>query len=392
MRFLALLTALLLCFCSLAGAEDTQQTDFSDHGIVHSNLGQVNLRARPSASSARVALLENYDMARILEAVTGDDGKIWYHVEFESMEGYIHGDYFDVLTKQELSLRMGNAEDTVPSAFSYSAAEEAENLVQPAYPVPQYVSQLIFIAEKELGYTEEKSGVTKYGIWSGDSKAEWCAEYLCWATYQTDRQFATQLFNNIYPNYTGNNTGRDWFLKEGRYVARRGIVPGWGSQWFRGESTLMQENSYVPQPGDWMFLSTGAQGDTSHVAMVTHCTYNDDGTIQVHVLEGNNPSAVQRNTYPLDHWSILGYGTVHDVADITLKEGHKGKKVSALQQKLCEAGCFKQENITGTFGDITLQAVKAFQQQNGLASSGIATLETQLKLDQVIARKAAPAP
>ena len=392
MRVLAFFAALMILFAGIAFAEAPSQADFSDHGIVHSNLGQVNLREKPTASSARVDLLENYDMARILEAVTGDDGKIWYHVEFEGKEGYIHGDYFDVLTKQELALRQGTTENDEGASLAFSAGETPENLVPYAYPVPQYVNQLIFIAEKEVGYTEETNGMTKYGVWSGDSKAEWCAEYLCWATYQTDKQFATQLFNNIYPNYTGNNTGRDWFLKEGRYVARRGIVPGWGSQWFRGQSTLMQENSYVPQPGDWMFLATGAEGDTSHVAMVTHCTYMDDGTIQVHVLEGNNPSAVQRNTYPLTHWSILGYGTVHDVADITLKEGHKGKKVTALQQKLADAGYFRRENITGTFGDITLQAVKTFQQAQGLPVSGIATLETQLKLDQLLAPSPSPAP
>ena len=132
-----------------------------------------------------------------------------------------HVDHF---TFESFALRTGsNASGT--SAASYDADNIPEGQVPPAWPVPQYVQQLIFIAEKELGYTEEKSGVTKYGIWSGDSKAEWCAEYLCWCTYQTDRQFATQLFNRLYPNYTGNNTGRDWFLQQGRYVARRGMVP-----------------------------------------------------------------------------------------------------------------------------------------------------------------------
>lgn len=393
MRLISLFLALFLCFCGTAYAETAApEADFSDWGIVHSNLGQVNLRAKASASSARVALLQNYDMAHILGAENGDDGKIWYHVEYDGREGYIHGDYFDVLTKEEYALRTGiGTEENAPS-LSWSESETPENLVPPAYPVPHYVNQLLFIAEKEVGYTEESSGVTKYGIWSGDSKAEWCAEYLCWCTYQTDRQFATQLFNNIYPNYTGNNTGRDWFLQQGRYVSRRGMVPGWGSQWFKGESTLMEANSYIPQPGDWLFLATGAEGDTSHVAMVTHCTYNDDGTVKVHVLEGNNPSAVQKNTYALDYWAILGYGTVHDVANITLKEGNKGEKVRALQTLLCSAGYFREQNITGTFGDITLQAVKQFQQAQGLVVTGIADLNTQLLLEEMAKTSATPAP
>lgn len=388
MRFLSILLALLL-LCGGVLAETTP-SDFSDHGIVQSNLGQVNLREKPSAQSARVHLLQNYDMARILGTEKGDDGKLWYHVDFEGQEGYIHGDYFIVLTVQELALR----QDTKDGQNENDAAAYTlpANAIVPAYPVPRYVSQLLFIAEKELGYKEETNGVTKYGIWSGDSKAEWCAEYLCWCTYQTDRQFSTQLFNKIYPNYSGNNTGRDWFLKEGRYVARKGIVPGWGSQWFKGESAVMQANAYVPQPGDWLFISTSSTGDTVHVAMVTHCTTDESGNVQVHVLEGNNPDKVQRNTYALDYWGILGYGTVHDVADITLKEGHKGRKVEALQQKLCQAGYFKSENVTGTYGSITLEAVKTFQRARGLQATGMATPETQWMLDAFLASQQSQSP
>ncbi len=387
MRFVAVLLALFMCFSSFALANNAAGQDFSDHGIVHSNLGQVNLRSKPSATSSRVTILHNYDVAQILEAVTGSDGKIWYHVEFEGREGYIHGDYFDVLTLEEWGLRQGNGDASTASL--YMTQDPPENLVPFAYPVPRYVSQLIFIAETELGYTEETNGVTKYGIWSGDSKAEWCAEYLCWCTYQTDRQFATQLFNQLYPNYSGNNTGRDWFLQKGRYVSRLGVVPGWGSQWFKDGSPVAA-NSYVPQPGDWMFFATGASGDTSHVAMVTHCTYDDDGGILVHVLEGNNPASVQRNTYPLSHWSILGYGTVNDVADIALKEGAKGQKVTALQQMLNRAGYLSDQHITGTFGEITLQAVKKFQQSQNLLVTGIATRETHLALQAIITASDAP--
>ena len=386
MRILCFLLAILLLFSGCVLAEDTAaapKEPMSEYGSVQSNLGQVNLRAKPSASSDRVRLLNNYDQARILDTVKGDDGKTWYYVDYNGQLGYIHGDYFQVLTQKEYALTQGGSQSFLAPGQQFFTYDE-ENVIPPAYEVPGYVNQLLFIAERELGYKEETSGVTKYGIWSGDSKAEWCAEYLCWSVYQTDKLYSTRLFNAIYPNYSGNNTGRDWFLEQGRYVARRGMVPGWGSQWYKGENTLMQENSYIPQPGDWIFLSTASTGDTIHVAMVTYCTYDDNGNVLVHVLEGNNPDKVQRNAYPLDYWAILGYGTVHDVADITLKEGHKGEKVRALQQKLCTAGFTQEQYVTGTYGEITVKSIKDFQAAMGLPATGIANQETQLRLDKYL--------
>lgn len=382
MRTLSFLLVMMMLF-SCCMAEETAKEPLSDYGFVKSNLGQVNLRAKASSSSERLRLLNNYDQAMILGSVQGDDGKTWYHVDYNGQQGYIHGDYFEVMTIREWALTQGGDQSFLSPGENYFTYDE-ENVLPPAYEVPGYVNQLLFIAEKELGYQEEANGVTKYGIWSGDSKAEWCAEYLCWCVYQTDKLYASKLFNTVYPNYSGNNTGRDWFLQKGRYVARRGLVPGWGSQWYKGESTVMPENSYIPQPGDWLFLSTASTGDTIHVAMVTHCTKDDAGQVLVHVLEGNNPSKVQRNAYPLNYWAILGYGTVHDVADITLKEGHKGEKVKVLQEMLCLAGFTQSQYITGTYGDITIEAVKNFQRTMGLNITGLANQETQLKLQAYV--------
>lgn len=55
-----------------------------------------------------------------------------------------------------------------------------DQMIDPAYPVPQYVHWLLDVARGELGYQEGSRGYTKYGEWSGDPYAEWCAEFLCW--------------------------------------------------------------------------------------------------------------------------------------------------------------------------------------------------------------------
>ncbi|NLD52599.1 MAG: CHAP domain-containing protein [Clostridiales bacterium] len=258
-------------------------------------------------------------------------------------------------------------------------------LIEPAYPVQERVQWVLDIAAEELGYTEQRGGVTKYGQWAGDPKAEWCAEFLCWVVDQADQRHGTRMLTTLFPRYGGTNTGRDWFLREGRYIARKGFVSDWGSQWYRGSSVTMERNSYIPQPGDWVFFSYGSTGDTSHVAMVESAWRQPDGQVLVQVLEGNNPSAVTRVRYPLDDWRIQGYGTVRDLADIVLRMGLRGKKVSGLQQRLVQVALLNQEDVTGHYSQRTSDAIKAFQQIAGYPTTGIANQKTQLALEEYAA-------
>ena len=163
-------------------------------------------------------------------------------------------------------------------------------------------------------------------------------------------------------------------------------LPTWGSQWFSGESQPMEKNGYIPLPGDWVFFSTNATGDTTHVAMVDYCSYDEFGDVQVHVIEGNNPSAVARNVYPINYWAILGYGTVYDLADVVMRFGNDGEKVKELQRELVQAGLMDAQYVTGRYGSITTQAIKDFQKMMGLNESGVANHETQLKLHDYIVK------
>jgi N-acetylmuramoyl-L-alanine amidase len=63
-----------------------------------------------------------------------------------------------------------------------------------------------------------------------------------------------------------------------------------------------------------------------------------------------------------------------------LKIGMSGAQVSQLQQSLKDKGYFNH-NVTGYFGNITKNAVIAFQQDNGLAVDGIAGPKTMSKLN-----------
>ena len=273
-----------------------------------------------------------------------------------------------------------------PEGGIYAASDAAdadedvpfEQRIDPG-PLPEYVSQLIAIAEGEIGYTEGSNNRSKYGEWSGDPNAAWCAEFVCWCVDQVDKQHGTGLLESIYPNYSGQNTGRDWFLKQGRFVYRKGTCPNWGSQWLKGSDHNLEKNEYIPRPGDLVFFSYNEAGDTEHVALVEYCAYDSEGNVIIHVIEGNNPSAVQRNRYRLSNSQVLGFGMPVDRVDTTIRYGNRSQKVLKLQQDLNFIGILEERHLTGTCGSNTKQAIIRFQSEfmSGKTPTGIADRETQ---------------
>ena len=118
-----------------------------------------------------------------------------------------------------------------------------------------------------------------------------------------------------------------------------------------------------------------------------YCTKDNSGAVQIHVIEGNNPVGVSRNVYPLSNTQILGFGTVHDLADITMRFGNSGEKVRQLQSSLAYLGYLDSKYITGAFGNATADAIRSFQQNHGLKSNSIANMSTQLALQEEVEKK-----
>lgn len=268
----------------------------------------------------------------------------------------------------------------------------AEGTISPGES-PEFVPPLLSIAEAELGYLEGGNNYSKYGEWSGDPNAAWCAEFICWCVDQLDQQQGTQLLTTIYPKYSGQNTGRDWFIKRGRFVYRKAVCPDWGYQWLKGSDRYLAKNEYIPRPGDLMFFSYNEAGDTEHVALVEYCTRDEYGQVMIHVIEGNNPDRVQRNTYPLDNSQVLGFGLCQDLADTVMRFGNEGDKVLVLQKNLHELGHLEERHITGVYGSNTKKAVMDFQDTLPQATSaGIADRITQQAIEQALYEKMLEAP
>ena len=267
------------------------------------------------------------------------------------------------------------------------AFSEPETRLEPVELVPDYVSWLLEIAGQEVGYREGEHGYSKYGEWAGDPYAQWCAEFLSWCVDQVDQRHGTHLLGQVYPLYSGQNTGRSWFIKAGRFIVRKGEVDGWGYEWLKGHTEYIRSGDYIPQPGDYVFFTWTSGVDTDHVALVEYCTINAEGSVRIHVIEGNNPVGVARNVYPLSNTQILGYGTVHDLADITMRFGNSGEKVRQLQESLSYLGFLESRFVTGDFGDATAAAVRSFQTAYTLRPTSIANIQTQLRLQAEVEKK-----
>ena len=250
---------------------------------------------------------------------------------------------------------------------------------------PAFVAQLLEVAIGELGYTEGPNNHSKYGEWSGDANAAWCAEFVCWCVDQVDQRYGTQLLDVVYPNYSGQNTGRDWFIARGRFVYRKGNCPDWGYQWLKGTDELLRKNDFIPRSGDLVFFSYNEAGDTEHVALIEYSARDSEGNVILHVIEGNNPSSVQRNRYSLNNSQVLGFGVCEDVVDTTMRGGNRGDKVLLLQQRLHQLGYLDEQHLTGAYGGNTKAAVAEFQRtMPDKTVTGIADMETQLAIDAAI--------
>ena len=78
---------------------------------------------------------------------------------------------------------------------------------------------------------------------------------------------------------------------------------------FQSKGIWVEDDAYVPQPGDYIFYDwqdTGAgdnKGNSDHVGIVEKV---ENG--RVYTIEGNTSDSCARRSYPVGYYEILGYG------------------------------------------------------------------------------------
>ncbi|MDO4198339.1 MAG: CHAP domain-containing protein [Erysipelotrichaceae bacterium] len=180
--------------------------------------------------------------------------------EVKTEKKFLHSapvNYDDVLAEKEAQRA---------NSFTYSYT---------TYSTANYVpsGSIIDVAMSQLGNV----GGYPYWSWYGfTSWAYWCAAFTSWCANQCG-----YLDSGVCPRFSAVGQGVSWFISRG--------------QWAGG--------SAIPSSGMYIFFDYDCNGMADHVGLVASC----DGST-VYCVEGNYNNTVSCTSYPVGHYSIMGYG------------------------------------------------------------------------------------
>ena len=241
------------------------------------------------------------------------------------------------------------------------------------------------VAQEEIGYVEDpRKDESKYGEWFGDIRTAWCAEFLTWCVNQADERYGTSLMDQVYPYYGHPKDGAPWFIERERFISSTGKLPTTGEKmWLDGADHYLKNKEYIPQTGDYLWIAYySPKKGTDHVALVEGVSLEPDGTFLIHVIEGNNPDRVQRNTYDQKWKLIYGYGTPVRRASRIIRTWNRSDDCKVIMRFLGELGFLKEYQVSDQFTDKGSEALIRYQKQNGIKATGTVDMETRAFLEQ----------
>ena len=248
------------------------------------------------------------------------------------------------------------------------------------------------MARGELGYEEVqvgKSRYTKYGDWMGTPYSEWCSEFVTWCVAQTDERYGTSLLDEVYPYVGTSHAQVDWYIKRGRYISSNGkLLTSSGSlQYWPTTGEYLQKDEYIPYPGDllWLYSPGFSKNRATHVALVEGVSLTAEGSVTVHVIEGNMPDRVQRATYQLEDTHILGFGAPEQHVGTEMKLYNHRDDVIVVKGWLAQLGYYTSADMTDYYTPALVSAVKRFQAAEKLSHrGGSMDKDTRMALEAVI--------
>ena len=112
-------------------------------------------------------------------------------------------------------------------------------------------------------------------------------------------------------------------------------------------------------------------------------------------MDGDTVSAIKefQEANGLVRDGCLGPATMDQInsknaVQFALRLGMSGSKIKAAQQRLHKLGYIRSSQVTGYYGETTVEAVKSFQKRNGLSQNGEINAKTQEKLSSEKAKAA----
>lgn len=237
-----------------------------------------------------------------------------------------------------------------------------------------YVSEVIKIAEAEIGYKEKATNAnldsktanagsnnwTKYGrdlgkagYYNGSKNGyAWCDQFVDWVFYMA----------------AGENkaVAEDIQCQTGIY----GAGCGYSARYYEQQNRLDKN----PKKGDQVFFRyKGTTSGADHTGLVVDVT-----DTKITTIEGNAGNCVQKRTYDRNDATLYAFGhpkyeaepvkpTTYNITMPRLELGSQGAEVKTIQRLLRMRGYkgTNGENLTidGDFGANTLYALQAFQKK-----------------------------
>ncbi len=162
-----------------------------------------------------------------------------------------------------------------------------------------WAEDVVLVAKSQIGYKEStrnfilaedglsRQGYTRYGAWYGNPYGDWRAMVASFCLHYAG------VPESVFPEASG--------------------VYAWTAA-LRNMGLYADAGSYIPAPGDLIFLDTDSDGQGDHVGIVeevktkTDKTTGEETAVQIRTIEGNAGDAVIEKKYSADSGAILGYG------------------------------------------------------------------------------------
>gem|GEM_PF-966502 len=163
------------------------------------------------------------------------------------------------------------------SSFSFAALAAFPNT---HYNTGYARTDIIGVAETQIGYAEASDGSTIYGKFFNAPKADWSAAFVSWCASQAE------ISADIVPSSVSLSVFREFYDDISCYY-RSGAYGG----------------GYTPFKGDIAFFSnTGSLVSITGIGIVS-----DVNSEKVYVIEGDKDNKVQRTAYSLTDKTLVGY-------------------------------------------------------------------------------------
>ena len=143
-------------------------------------------------------------------------------------------------------------------------------------------SDIIAIAEKEVGYKEYQGNNNKYGVWYGMNNQPWCDIFISWCAHEAGLQ-------DIIP--------------KNAYVPDR-------LTYYKQRSAYFKRGSYTPKQGDLVLFDFSLNGTPDHIGFVYEVKGGALTTIEGNTTksgESSNGDGVYKKSRNINSGTILGY-------------------------------------------------------------------------------------